>query len=66
LKLGYLRQVNFDNEETTVYDELKTAFRDVLEMEEELKIIEEKMALESDNIELIEKYSSLLEQFNNI
>jgi len=66
LSLGYLRQVNYDNEETTVYDELKSAFREIIEMEEKLKEYEEKMALEPENMQVMEEYSSLLELFNNI
>ncbi|NUJ97622.1 ABC-F family ATP-binding cassette domain-containing protein [Candidatus Gracilibacteria bacterium] len=64
LSFGYLAQIYSDNEEKTVFEELKDAFFQVLEMEENLKNYEEKMA--SGNMEILDEYSSLLEQFNNI
>jgi len=50
----------------TVYQELKNAFTQVLRMEQELKELEEKMKHESSDIDIMEKYSSLLEHFSNI
>lgn len=64
LSFWYLAQIYSDNEEKTVFEELKDAFLQVLEMEENLKNYEEKMA--SWNMEILDEYSSLLEQFNNI
>lgn len=64
LSFWYLAQIYSDNEEKTVFEELKDAFFQVLEMEENLKNYEEKMA--SWNMEILDEYSSLLEQFNNI
>ncbi len=64
LNFWYLAQIYSDNEEKTVFEELKDAFLQVLEMEENLKNYEEKMAL--GNMEIIDDYTSLLEQFNNI
>jgi len=37
-----------------------------MKMEADLDILENKMSLEPENMETIESYSSLLEQFNNI
>jgi hypothetical protein len=45
-------------------EELKDAFSDILIMEKKLKDYEEKMDL--GNMEIIDDYTSLLEQFNNI
>ncbi|MDP2396707.1 MAG: hypothetical protein Q8S84_03665 [bacterium] len=40
--------------------------KDIVEMEKQLDIVEEKMNKEPNNIQIIEEYTSLLEQFNNI
>jgi len=61
-----LNQIYSDNEEKTVREELKLAFFDVIELEKTLKKVEEKMSERPEDLELIENYTSLLEQFNNI
>jgi len=66
LKLWYLNQIYSDNEEKTVKEELKLAFSDVLKLEKTLIDIEEKMSNNTEDLELIEEYTSLLEQFSNI
>ncbi len=66
LSLWYLHQIYSDNEEKLVRDELKEAFRDIIGMERKLAIFEKKMNIEPNNIKIIEEYTSLLEQFNNI
>jgi hypothetical protein len=38
----------------------------VIELEKQLKVLEKKMSENSDDLELIEEYTSLLENFNNI
>lgn len=66
LTLGYLHQIYSDNEEKTVREELKDWFRNILKMEAELSVLENKMSIETENMDIIEKYSSMLEQYNNI
>ena len=66
LSLWYLNQIYYDDENKTVKQELREAFRELLKIEKELKVLEEKMALDPENMDLIEAYSSLLEQFNNL
>ena len=66
LKMWYLSQIYSDNEEKTVREELKDWFAEIVKKEKELKEIENQMSLEPENMELIEKYSVLLEQFNII
>ncbi len=66
LSLWYLKQIHSDNEEKLVRQELKEAFTEIIEMEKELDIIEKKMSKNPEDLEIIEKYTSLLEQFNNI
>lgn len=63
MKLGYLHQIYSDNEEKLVSQELAQAFWQIQEMDTQLKALEEEM---SHNPDVIEQYSSLLEQFWNI
>jgi ATP-binding cassette subfamily F protein 3 len=63
MTLGYLHQVYSDNEEKTVHEELREAFTQIQEMQQEISTLEETMW---ENTDLIERYTSLLEQFNNI
>ncbi len=66
IKIGYLSQICSDNEEKTVREELKDWFKEIKKFESELKDLEEKMTLEPENMDVIEKYSEKLEQFNNV
>ncbi|MDP2090532.1 MAG: ABC-F family ATP-binding cassette domain-containing protein [Candidatus Gracilibacteria bacterium] len=66
LTLGYLHQIYSDDENKLVKQELKEGMKDIVEMEKQLDIVEEKMNKEPNNIQIIEEYTSLLEQFNNI
>jgi len=59
LTLWYLHQIYSDNEEKTVGEELENAFSQIQEIERELELLEKDM-------HDIEKYTSLLEQFNNL
>jgi ATP-binding cassette subfamily F protein 3 len=63
MKLGYLHQVYSDNEEKLVREELAEAFSQIQEMDKKLKDLEQNM---TEHPEIIEQYTSLLEQFNNI
>jgi len=63
MSLGYLHQVYSDDENKTVHQELKDAFSQIGSMEKEISHLEETMW---ENHDLIERYTSLLEQFNNI
>jgi hypothetical protein len=65
LSLGYLNQIYSDNEEKLVKEELSLAFLNILELDIEIKKIEEKMQENPEDMDLIESYTSLLEQFNN-
>jgi len=66
MTIWYLRQIYSDNEEKLVKDELKDGFKEVVKTELELKELEEKMSENPDDLNIIEKYTSLLEVFNNI
>lgn len=64
LSFWYLAQIYSDNENKTVFEELKDAFSSIIEMDKKLKWYEEQMALWT--LENFEEYNSLLEQFNNV
>lgn len=66
ISLWYLSQIHFDNEDRFVKDELKLAFSSLLAIENELVILEKQMQDNSEDINIIESYSTKLEQFNNL
>ena len=66
LSLWYLKQIYSDNENKLVREELREAFTEIIKVEAELDDLESKMASDSQNMNLIENYTILLEQFNNI
>ena len=66
LSLWYLKQIYSDNENKLVREELREVFTEIVKMEAELDDLESKMASDSQNMNLIESYTILLEQFNKI
>lgn len=66
LTLWYLHQIYSDNEEKLVTEELKEWFWEIMEKERELKSLEEKMKENPEDMNLVEKYTVLLEQFSII
>ena len=66
LTLWYLKQIYSDNENRLVREELRDAFTKIVETEKELDILEKSMSENPSDMDLIEKYTSLLEQYNNI
>lgn len=66
LTLGYLSQIHFDDEIRLVKNELKLAFKEILDLEKELTILEEKMSKDSSDMESINNYTESLEKFNAI
>lgn len=66
LSLWYLHQIYSDNEEKLVSDELKDGLLDIKNLEEKINETEKKMLKDPENMDLIEQYTSLLEQFDNI
>jgi hypothetical protein len=61
-----LTQIYTDDKEKLVRQEIKEGFFDIIKAEKELDILEKEMSLNSSNIEVIEKYTTALETFNNI
>lgn len=66
MKLGYLSQVYSDDETRTVRDELRDWLTEIFAMQQEITLLEEKMTIDSSDMDLIESYTSLLDQFNTI
>ncbi len=68
ISLGYMSQLPVLNDENTVYQEMETVFLHVIEMENKLRDMEEKMAhAAGDELEtLMEQYSRLTHEFEHI
>lgn len=66
MSIGYLSQIYSNDEQKTVRQEIKEGFKNICLMEKDLDTIEKEMAEHPENMEIIEKYTSLLETFNNI
>lgn len=66
LSLWYLHQVYGENETQSVREELRDGFWDIKEFESKIKQIEEKMHEDPNNMDIIEEYTTALEQLHNI
>jgi len=60
-----LRQVNIDDKNKTVREELRDGFLDIKKLETQLTELENKMQEYPEDMEIIEDYTTLLEQFHN-
>lgn len=71
LKIGYLKQHIDVSSEKTLFDQCLEVFKPIIEMEKNLRKLEDKISKESENGEtkelntLMQEYSDLLEKFNN-
>ncbi|MCH4891288.1 ABC-F family ATP-binding cassette domain-containing protein [Acidaminobacter sp. JC074] len=70
VSLGYLKQTAAYTEETTLYEFCLEVFRDVIELEEQLRHYEKEISRLADQPEALEKvmatYSALTDEFNDI
>ena len=66
MSLGYLHQIYSDDENKTVFEELETGFTDIKKLNQKIEEFEIQMKKDPENMDLIEKYTTLLDQFNNI
>lgn len=66
MSIWYLSQIYSLDEQKTVRQEIKEWFKDICLMEKDLEKVEKEMNEHPENMEVIEKYTSLLETFNNI
>ena len=67
-KVAYLRQVQEENDDRTVYDYLKDAFSDIHKLEMQIKQYEQLISdTENENYEkYLKKYCDLIDEFNNL
>src|SRR5699024_6933159 len=70
LRIGYLKQHTKIDSTNTIFEECLKCFTHLIKMEENLRILEEKMAENANNNEvlesLMEEYGLLSEKFNNL
>jgi ATP-binding cassette, subfamily F, member 3 len=66
--LGYLTQISTLNETNTIYDEMLTVFKEVIETENKMRILENEMSLTKDYIleEKLKAYDILAIHFENL
>ncbi len=63
--IGYLEQVTFSNEETTLLDEIRNSFHEIMDTEQKLeKVLKEMETNITDK--LISEYTVLLDRFNTL
>lgn len=66
MSIWYLSQIYTDNENKTVREEIKDGFKDIIIAEKKLTEIEKQMNDHPEDMDIIEEYTTLLENFNNI
>ncbi|MDM8535098.1 ABC-F family ATP-binding cassette domain-containing protein, partial [Clostridiaceae bacterium HSG29] len=62
-KIGYLKQKNNYNENQTIYEACLPTFNELIELETQLHIYEEKISTNSNDINLLNEYSDYLDLF---
>lgn len=60
--IGFLEQITFENENTTLIEEIKKSFQELTDIEKKLDKYIKKMEMDSST-KLIEEYSALLERY---
>lgn len=66
LSMWYLRQINYDDEQKTVWQELKESFVLIQDTMKKLDILEKKMRDFPEDLSVMQEYSDTIELFNNI
>ena len=64
LRLGYLTQEMAVEGDRTLYEEVCEAFRPLLDMQEEMTVLETRLAQQASNAADLQRYGMLLEEFN--
>src|SRR2546428_1842570 len=64
LRLGYLTQEMAVEGDRTLYEEVREAFRPLLDMQEEMAVLESRLAQQTDSAADLQRYGTLLEEFN--
>lgn len=63
--IGYLKQIEFENTNNTLLEEILKSYKDILELENKVTTIQEKLQLET-NEKLIKEYTESLERYELI
>src|SRR5256712_7785726 len=64
LRLGYLTQEMAVEGDRTLYEEVCEAFRPLLDMQEEMTVLEARLAQQASSAADLQRYGMLLEEFN--
>src|SRR5712691_5417471 len=64
LRLGYLTQEMTVEGDRTLYEEVREAFRPLLDMQEEMTVLESRLAQQTGSAADLQRYGMLLEEFN--
>jgi len=64
LRLGYLTQEMAVEGDRTLYEEVREAFRPLLDMQEEMTVLEARLAQQASSAADLQRYGMLLEEFN--
>ena len=62
-KIGYLKQIDFENSSNTMLEEILTVYEPIIKLEEKISKLESKLQLESSE-ELINSYSEALDRYD--
>lgn len=62
-KIGYLKQIEFENSSNTMLEEILTVYEPIIKLENKISRLESKLQLESSE-ELIESYSDALDRYD--
>ena len=66
LSIGYLRQIQFSSEDITMEEEIRSVYKEIIELEEKLKVVQKQMEENTDNKQaelLASTYTKTLERF---
>jgi ATP-binding cassette subfamily F protein 3 len=64
LRLGYLTQEMTVEGDRTLYEEVREAFRPLLDMQAEMTVLESRLAQQTGSTADLQRYGTLLEEFN--
>lgn len=63
--IGFLSQMTFEDDNRTLLEEVRSAYKDILDLMDRLAVAEEKMSLTNDEND-IKEYTNLLDTFTNL
>lgn len=63
--IGFLSQMTFEDDNRTLLEEVRSAYKDILDLKQALAVAQEKMSLTNDEDD-IKEYTNLLDTFTNL